>query len=313
MKTRQLYPAQLAVWKDGDPLQNVVTGTINYPTGGVSTMATTAGPSLGANPVPFNVNSSSYSVTQGVVTVAAVVAAASPAQTFFGVVTYATNTGPPPTNESLISVPFVINTVAGINPTISVSATGAPGSATTFGVYMGFLPNTYTLQSAATALGAAYTILYPLTNSQGVNKAASGATSGILGIADVDSDAYFAGILGATAGGSINTGKRALFGATQSFQPGWTNDPFALPATDLRYGELELSLKQAWYPSLVESYAAVGFSYDVTTGYMVADTTQTGATFQDTAFGAGLNTAYAPNPGDTGARVRIKFLQSALS
>jgi hypothetical protein len=286
-------------------------GSINAPTGGAGAVSTTAGPSLGNAPGPFNISSSSYSQTQGVVTVTGVASAGAPARTLFVVVTYATNTGPPPTTESLASVAFIINTIPGVAAAVNVSATGAPGATTYFATYAGFLPNTYAWQ-ANTAQGSAYTLANPLTNSAGVNQAPSGVSSGIVGVANTDSDAYFAGQLGATAGGSIYAGgKHYVFGATQSFSPGWPNDAFKLPVGNLAIGQLEISLKQGWYPIL--NGQAIGVSIDATSGCFVADTTQTAcATIIDQAQGVGLNTAYAPNPGDTFARIRVKFYASAI-
>jgi hypothetical protein len=307
-RTVQVYPAQQAAWRTGDLLINVTTGTVTTPTGGTATSftnatgANTPGPSLGTAPVPFNVTSSSYSATQGAVTVTASASASAPAQSLWCIVTYTITA----TTESQNSAPFLINTVAGVLPIVNVTATGAPAGATTYALYAGFLPLSYYRQSAVTALGSTTTTAYPLTNSSGVNKAAAGVSTGIIGMADSDSDAYFAGILGATAGGSQNTGKRSLFGATQSFGPGWTNDAFALPVTKLGPGLIELSLVQGFYPSLI--FASTGFNIDATTGYFVADTTQTAAgTIQDIAFSPGQG-----NVGDTGARVRVQLNSSAV-
>ena len=305
-RTAQLYPAQTAAWRTGSILTQVVTGgPITVPSGGALTAATIAGPSLGTLPVPFQVSTNASSQTQGVVTVTAQTAASAPPETLFGVVTY---TAAAITTESQPSQPFIINSAAGITPIVNVSATGAPAGLTKYAVYMGFLPNTWYLQHAVTALGTVTDLAYPLTNSTGVNQAQAGISTGILGMADCDSDAYFAGVLGATAGGSQNTGKRSLFGATQSFGPGWTNDPFALPVTKLQQGEVEISLKQAWYNSLIGS--SVGLNIDAATGYFVADTTETAcATIQNLAWGPG----YRGDVGDIGARIRIKFNAGALS
>jgi hypothetical protein len=308
---QQVYPAQTAAWRTGDLVINVITGTITTPTGGTATSftnatgANTLGPSLGPTPVPFNITGAT-GITQGVVTVTGVASAGAPAQTLFGVVSYTITA----TTESQVSVPFIINTIAGFLPTVNVSATGAPAGATSYAVYLGYQPNTWYRQSAVTALGTGTATTYPLTNSVGINKAAAGVSTGILGMADCDSDAYYGGILGATAGGSQNTGKRSLFGATQSFSPGWTNDPFALPITKLQSGIIELNLVQAFYPSLVNT--AVGFNIDpvTNTGYFVADTTQTAAgIITDIAYGP----SYRGNVGDVGARVRVRLNAAAVA
>jgi hypothetical protein len=308
-RTAQIYPAQLALWRTGDILTPVTTGTITTPTGGTAASFTNAtglltpGPSLGTSPVPFQMATSSSTQTQGAVTVTAVTAASAPAQTYFCVVTYDITIA----TESQVSQAFIINCAAGITPDVNVASAGAPAGATTYGVYLSFMPNTFWLQHAVTALGTPTAITYPLTNSIGINKAAASISTNIVGMADCDSDAYFAGTLGATAGGSQFNSKRSLFGATQSFGPGWTNDPFALPVTKLQNGQVEMSLVQAFNPGL--NYSACGVNIDATTGYFVADTTQTAcAIIQDLAFGPG----YRGNTGDFGARIRIKFNGSAL-
>lgn len=307
-RTVQGYPAQTAAWRDGDILTPVTTGTITLPTQGAgnftnATGALTPGPSLGTNPVPFQINNSSSSQTQGVVTVTGTTAASAPAQTYFVEVTYVETSL---TNESQVSVPFIINCAAGVTPNVNVASAGAPAGADHYAVYASFMPNTFWLQHAVVALGTATAIVYPLTNSIGLNKGSVGISSSIFGMADSDSDAYFAGQLGAAPGGSQATGKRSLFGATQSYGPGWTNDPYALPVTKLQIGLMEINLVQAYSPGL--NYASVGFNIDSATGYFTADTTQTAAAvIQDLAYYPDTG-----NTGDFGARVRIKLNGSAL-
>jgi hypothetical protein len=311
--TAQVYPAETAAWRASDLLISVTTGTIVVPTGGTAasftnaTGALTPGPFLGLTAstpgVPFNIMTSSASVTQGAVTVAGAAQAGAPARTLYGVVTYAITA----TTESQNSQPFIINTAPGVGVTIVVASAGKPAGATTYIPYLGFAPNTWAAQAAATALGTPTgTIANPLTNSVGVNRAAAAVSSGIIGMANVDSDAYFGGILGATSGGSLNTGKRSLFGATQSYGPGWPNDAFALPVTKLQSGFYVCNLVQPWNNTLLS--AAVGFNIDAGSGYFVADTTQTQAGTID-----GL--AYQPGGGnvnDIGARVRVKLLAAAV-
>jgi hypothetical protein len=271
-----LFPAQNAAWRKGSLLIQVTTGTITTPTGGTAasftnaTGANTPGPSLAFN-TPFNITSSSYSVTQGAVTVTAATSASAPAQTYFGVVTYTITA----TTESQNSVPFLINCPAGLLPSVNVTATGAPAGATTYALYAGLYPGQFMRQSAVTALGTATALTNPLTNSIGLNQAASNVNSGIVGMADCDSDAYYAGVLGATAGGSQSTSKRSLFGATQSYSPGFDNLAFALPVVKLQSGLVEVSLVQAWYPAL--QGATVGWTLNAATGYFTADTTATAA------------------------------------
>lgn len=310
-RVAQGLPDQVALWRSGDILQLVTTGGPIYtPTGGAGnfTNATgllTPGPSLGLNPIPFQMSTSSSTQTQGAVTVTATASAAAPAQTYFAVVTYNIGTANPPTIESQPSQAFIINVASGIVPGIQVSATGAPAGATTYSVYLSPFPNTFWLQRAATIFATATGITYPLTVRVGLNKAASAATTNIFGLADSDSDAYYAGVQGATAGGSFLNGKRSLFGATQSFAPGWTNDAFYLPVTKLQVGLVEITLVQYAGAQL---YQSVGWGIDATTGYFVADTTLAAA---------GTIVAFADNPGggstgDIGTRVRVQPTASTL-
>jgi hypothetical protein len=306
---QQLYfPAQNAAWRKGSLLINVTTGTIVTPTGGTSTSftnatgANTPGPLLGFN-TPFNITSSSYSLTQGAVTVTASTSATAPAATYFCEVSYTITA----TTESVPSAPFLINCPAGLLPSVNVTATGAPAGATTYAFYAGLYPGQYMRQSAVTALGTATALTYPLTNSVGLNQAASNVSSGIIGMADCDSDAYYAGVLGATAGGSQQTSKRSLFGATQSYGPGFDYYPFALPVVKLQSGLIEASIVQAWNPALIGS--SVGWTLNTVTGYFTADTTATAAgTIQ------GLSSQ--PFQGDVGdffARVLVLPTQSTLA
>jgi hypothetical protein len=311
-QTAQVYPAENATFRDGDILLNVTTGAIVVPTGGTAasftnaTGANTPGPFLGplatSQPSAFNVGSTA-ALVQGAVTVTGVASAGAPARTLFGVVTYTITAA----TESQNSQPFIINLQPGFTATINVAAAGAPAGATTYTVYLGFLPNTWARQFTVITLGTATgNILNPLTNSVGANRASAGSSTGIIGVADVDSDAYYGGQQGATAGGSQFTGKRGLFGATQSYGPGWTNDPFALPITKLQSGLLEMSLVQPFNNTLFN--AAVGLNIDSTTGYFVADTSQT-------AVGVIRDLAFSPNQGnvnDVGARVLVAFNAAAL-
>ena len=309
--TRQVYPVENAVWKDGDILINTTNGTVTAPSGGTAasftnaTGALTPGPSLGSSPGPFNV-SSTAALVQGVVTVTGVASSGAPARTLFCVVTYAITNA----TESQNSTPFIINLAAGYTATITVATAGRPAGATTFMVYLGVTPNTWARQLGAAGVtntgSATANIPNPLTNSSGAGPAAAAQNTNILGVADVDSDAYYGGQQGATAGGSYFNGKRGLFGATQSYAPGWDNLGFAMPCTPLTGGTLEMTLVQPWNNTLL--YAAVGINIDSATGYFVADTTQTQCgNIQDLAYSPGYG-----NVNDVGARVLVKFLGSVL-
>lgn len=302
-KVQQILPlTQTGLFRGGDILINQTAGTITAPSpNGTFAVAgsLTPGPSLGTNPSPFNVNSSSYSVVQGVVTVAATASAGTPAQTYFCVLTYAGGGA----IETLPGTYFTVNVAAGLLPTFLVSSTGAPTNATGSFLYASTIPNTYWRQDVQQVFASTHTVTYPLANRIGANKAAAAVSTGILGMADSDSDAIYGG----APGGSVNTGKQNIFGASQSFSPGWTNDPYYVPVIKGDTGLFELNLVQTWYGTLL--YAAVGLNIDATTGYFVADTTQTAcATIQNKTFGPGRG-----DVGDTYARVQIRFNAAALA
>jgi hypothetical protein len=298
--TKQVLPIPNALWRTGDFLTNEIDGTITFPVP-IGVMIATAGPSLGTTPSVFQIVTSASSITQGVVTVTASVSAGAPAQTYYCVVAYANGTTIAATSISLPSIGFIINVPAGLLPVVSVSATGQPAASGNFLVYLSTLPGLYWFQGGA-ATGATVTPTSPLTNRTGANKATAGITTGILGMADSDSDASFFG----GVGGSSATGKRSLFGATQSIAPGWTLDTLQLPVTKGSPGVFEINLAQQWNGQL---YAAVGLNIDAATGYFVADQTQAAcAVISDKPFGPGLGDIQ-----DTLARVFITFNASALS
>lgn len=281
----QYIPQQNAAWREGDFLIMKTTGTITTPNPN-GALATAAGPLLS-------------NVTLGQSASAGV-----PALTYFGVVTYIGAAA----IESQISSPFIFNTTAGNVPTVSVSSTGAPSGATQFAVYLGVTPTSYAKQGSSTNLGSTVTAAYPLTNSIGANRAAASSNSNILGMAVCDSDATF----GAYPGGSLSTGKANLFGASQSFEPGWDNSSFRLPVIVPNQGLIAINLVQPWFTSLIG--AAVGLNIDTSTSvltgsnYFVADTTQTQiGTIKGKVAIPGGGTI-----GDTGARVLIQFLTSVL-
>ncbi len=264
-------------------------------------LATAAGPSLGAAPVPFQLVTSSTSITQGVVTVTAT-ATGAPAIpfTYYCVVTY-TATG----TESLVSVPFVINAPAGLLPIVSVSATGEPTGATNFALYAGVYYGAYALQQATrttTATGATFTLAYPLTNSNGVNQAPSNVTTNIVGIALGDSGSVYAlGIGGSAAAGGYNQ----TLGI-------WANPPALGSSPEVQYGYVaslvgatfEISLKQAWYPNLIG--ASIGITLDAASGWHIADTTATQCgIINGKVTGAGQYSSYdeVGGYGEAGARV----------
>jgi len=230
--------------------------------------------------------------------------------TYYCVLTY-TASG----TESLTSQQFVINCPAGLLPIISVSATGEPSGADHFAAYVGVYPGGTALQQASrttTATGSTYTFAYPLTNNIGVNQSASNDNASIVGIAIADSGAVYAlGIGGSSAAGGYNQ----TLGI-------WSNPPALGSSPEAQYGfvasvannaPVEMSLKQAWYPSLIGS--SFGLTLDTSSGWFIADTGATAiGTIIGKVTGAG---AYASTDdvggyGETGARVLVNFTSGVI-
>jgi hypothetical protein len=286
----QLIADENAYWRDGDILTLGVTGTITAPNPNGS-LATAAGPL-------------DIFITRGQSASANI-----PAQDWFGYVTYegAANI------ESQISNMFVISTPFGFVPTVSVSATGAPAGATDFGVFLGVTPASIVRQSAAAgvALGATFTGTNPLTNHAGTVRAATGASTNLVGLADCDSDAIF----NAAPGGSQATGKRGLFGATQSYAPGWDNSGFAAPVIKLQRGLFVFNLLQPYFAALNGSTAGIAIDTTNTfitggTKFFIVDNTQTACL---TILRRLVSKPATEQDGDIGARVLVRFTPAALA
>lgn len=287
--TIQVTPDENAFWREGDILTTGTTGTIASPNpnGALSALP---GPAVGTSLVTLGITPS----------------ANKPAQDYYGILTFigAANI------ESQASAPFIISCPFGYLPTISVSATGAPAAATDFGVYLGTIPGQYFRQSIATALGGTYTGTNPLTNHTGVVRAGAGISAGIIGMADCNSDRFYAGY----PGGSQQTSARSLFGASQAMSPGWDNNAFQLPVTKLAIGYVVMNLLQPWYDSLQNSAAGLNIDTGNTfvaggTNFFIVDNTQTAClTIVKRMYQNGYG-----NIGDIGARVLCKFYPAALA
>lgn len=283
-------PALNAVWNDGDILSNTIVGTIDYPAPN-GTLAAALGPVLGVN------------MTTGVTA-----SAGAPAQDYFGVASFTGAAG----TESLQSLDFIISCPAGYLPTVVVTATAAPALATGFYVYLGVIPGIYFRQNiGGTALGTTFTATNPLTNYTGTVNAPVGTSTGILGVANEGSFAYFAGY----PGGSAKAGPRNLFGASQSMAPGWDNDGFKLPVVKLSTGLLVMNLLQAYNPGM-DGQLTVGINIDSTnlfinggTGFYVADSTQTACA---TLLYRSISNPGVEANGDVGARCVFKFFPASL-
>lgn len=288
------FLAQGATWREAAIGQLITTGTTTGTTLAVSsgTLANVAGPVF-ATPVSIN---STAAVTNGNITITGVVSAAAPAAIFYVYTTY-TYAGP---NESLPGPEFIVNVAAGFTFSVNVLAAGAPATATNFAVYVSTYEGGELLQQATkvtTALGTAFTIPFPLTNSVGVNKAPTNATGNIVGIGMHDSQSLWATGVGGgfTAGGISN-----LLGAWMPPPPLGPVDPAQALFTSLVNEQpFEICLLQPWTNALIGTTA--GITLDAS-GWHVADTSQTNKvlTIQGKAVGVASDVG---NPGDTYARV----------
>ena len=295
----------LNVFRRWDVLLLTTTGTIVTPSGGASSggtsLAAVAGPALAAGQGIFSIISSATSITSGAVTVTASASASAPAQTYFCIVTYTNTSG---SNESLSSQEFIIYCPAGLLPSVNVASAGAPTGAATFALYVGLYPGYEALQQASkytTSLGTAFQIPNPLTNSQGLARAATNASANIVGIAADDSNALFYN----GVGGSGVIGNQSLFGATMTQQPLAANDAFLNLVYKLQAQVIEISLVQAWNPMLAGG-AVAGLLLDPTTGFFVADTSQSNKVLNILGFVNGPSSVQG-GVGLTGSRVQATF------
>lgn len=285
----QLIPDENAAWRDGDILTTGVTGTITSPAP-VGSLSTAIGPVLGTN-----------------LTVSYSASANKPAQDYFGVVNYSDAGN---TIQSQTSDEFIISAPFGFVPTVTVTTVGAPALATNFRTYLGVIPNVYSFQGTTT-LGSTFTGANPLTNHTGTVRAATGASTNLVGMAASDSDVFFAGFPGTSA----QTGKRSLFGSSQAMAPGWDNDAFALPVCKLQVGTFVMNLLQPYYPTLNGTTAGIAIDTGNTfivggTNFFIVDNTQTACL---TIIRRVLSNPGVEANGDTGARVEVAFTPAALA
>lgn len=289
-----VLPAQNAAWRAGDILIQSTTGTFTAP------------PSVGVGAGLASASAPAASA----VTLGTSASAGAAAATYFIQVTY-TATG----QETVPSQIFIQNCPAGTVPTVNVASAGAPAAATNFAAYIGLLPGNLSLQQATkttTALGSTFTAAYPLTNSQGANKCATNVSSGILGIAQTDSNAlYFSGI-----GGSMTAGQASsLLGATNTVAPLTPQEAPYLYVTGLGYGQLvEMNLNQNTALTLNLIGSTAGINIDSTTGFPTIDPTQSNKIFTITDFRQGvfIGPTASGTLGDLGARV-IGYFNSGLA
>lgn len=294
-------------FRRGDILTYAATGTIVTPSGGTTaggtSLATTAGPALAAGQGVFSIISSATSIVSGGITITGITSAAAPANTYYVIVTYTNTTG---TNESLSSQEFIVICPAGLTFAVNATAAQAPAAAVTFAVYVALYPGYEALQQATkftTALGTAFTVPAVLTNSIGLARAATNANTNLFGMATDDSNALFYNAYG-------QVGNQSLFGATMTQQPLTGNDAFYNLVTKLQTQQLEMSLVQAWNPALAGG-AVAGLLLDPTTGFFVADTSQSNKILNIVGFNNAPQSVQG-GVGLTGTRVIVQFAGTGL-
>jgi hypothetical protein len=232
--------AQSAIFRRGDILANVTTGTIAFPNpnGSIATVAPTAA-----------------------VTIGSTTASGTPRQVLYGYYTYA-GAG---SIESLTSAEFNITNSSGNNATVTVPSAGAPAAATSWTLYVGLIEGGEWQQVTGTSLGSAATVPYPLTNSVGANRAATNASGNILGIALDDYDVNY-------TDPNWRFSNRAPFGADSSGPPMEALEQYMAKVYTLGGNQpFDMSVVQA-YP--IASGATGGLLYSTTYNAFAFDTSQ---------------------------------------
>lgn len=279
-------PAQNALWRRGDILAQVTTGTLTNP----------------------NPNGSlATDVPTAAVTIGSTASAGAPAQFYYAFYTYIGSSS----IESLPSAEFPVAVAAGTKGTITVPSAGAPSGATDFALYVGLVPGGEWQQVASTALGSAATIPYPLTNSVGLNRAATDASANIAGLALDDFDVTYA----PTPPNAAQVSNRSIFGVDMTAPPvGYLEqyEGFFVKAGNQTF---EMSLLQPYYTSLLQTTA--GLYYSSTYNAFAVDTSQSNKilTIVGKSYGS-QNPNYGEplgNVGDSGARVLVRFNSGYLA
>jgi hypothetical protein len=296
-------PAQVPAWKRGDFLQLITTGALYYPSGGISTLATTAGPTTLQ---PININAAAASVTANGITVVGVTTANAPAQAYYIVLTWSGSTtqSTGQSVESLSGAEFVVNCVAGVTP--KFYAANPNNTSVSLIVYASTYPQSEVFQGNAAGFGSgnSVTLNYPLTNSVGVNQSVTNPSANVAGLAVHSSNAfYFSG-----SGGSFAANERSLFGATDAVPPNHPAETYQAQVINPANTLFVLSLKQA-YNNSMQGQQTAGLTLDANSGYFVADTTASHAilTIQGLLSGAQIGPTATGGPGDIGTRVLVTF------
>lgn len=299
-------PQELAVWRRGDIVVSQTSGTITVPPGnGTGTLTGVAGPITPAQAA------ASYPTLTSPVTVTQNASAGAPLITYFCQVTYALTGG----NESQPSPVFIVNTPPGFLPTISVSATGAPATATSYNLYAGTVPSYLSKQNAAiVAFGTGTALTNPLTNTAGAVRGATNLAGSIYGLAVHGSqENYFDGYAGSGYAGSPSS----RLGSSNSMAPLMATEAPLSYVFGLGFGQLvEFSLNTAsgaYSPYLINTTA--GLTLDATTGFFTVDTTQANkvCTIVDSRPGVYIGPTAQNDGTGLGARVIVEFSSSALA
>jgi hypothetical protein len=288
---RTTYPKPGAVWRRGDFLAFATTGTITNPnpngTGFINFLPTS---------IPTTGTTASASAT---------------AQLVYYFYTYTDGT-----HETQPSATYPLYVPAGDEGTVTVAADGNyPSGATDFILYAGPLPggNGPWQQVASTALGSAATVPYTLTNNQGAQRAATNASSSIIGYAVNDWDVTFANFQ--YTGGQAGFTQRALFGQDQSGPIGVGYEQYQAYYINLTSVAFVISLVQPYYSSVFQ--ATAGLFYNSTYQCFQADTSQSNKILTIVGkFGiSNPNNSFDPvgGEGDTNALVIAQFNAGLLA
>lgn len=294
------FPLQASAYREADFVTLTTTGTIVTPAP-AGALATAAGPVITQD---VNLSTVGQTVTIGAVTFTGVAQASAPATSYYTLLAYTATA-----QQSLPSVEFVINSAVGVVPSISVSATGAPAGATNFATFNGIFSGGEALQQATTtttALGAAFTVPYPLVNSTGLQRCiTNNAATNLAGLVMHDSAAtYVDGI-----GGSFTANIGTPLGTWMPPPPLGPADPLQSLVAKFTNGQpIEVSLRQAYYPSLIGT--TCGLYIDPVSNYFEVDTSQSNKPFTivEKVFGAAIEGL----PGDLNARVKVICTAGAI-
>jgi hypothetical protein len=270
---RLVYLAQGAAFRRGDIVAKAITGAITTPSASSGALAGKAGPSTSA------------------ITITNHAVAGAPATTYFIMCTYEDSGD---SSQSNPSSEVVYNCPAGNVPNVSVASAGAPAGADHFNIFVGLFPGGECLQNAAPVLlGGNANLTYPLTNNYGANLCPTNPANnvGILGLADVASNALFTGGYPGQAAAPFPL---PAFGASGSVPPLDPPEAIQISLISLANNTLiEINLKNTtpYYPGLDGTTA--GLAYDPATGFWYADPAGSHASLH---LVTAVNGAYTTNP-----------------